>query len=160
MKEITLQSKITVCRQDELDADAGRLVRLAIKATDNSYVPYSHFHVGAAIRLANGMEIIGANQENAAYPVTLCAERTAVFAAQAQHPEQPVTAIAIAARNENGLLYNPISPCGSCRQVLTEIERRYKTPVKVYLYGTKCVYIIESAKELLPLCFTEDAMDE
>lgn len=158
MKEVTLQSKIIVCQLEELDKDAKRLVELAIKATDNSYVPYSHFHVGAAIRLVNGLEIIGANQENAAYPVTLCAERTAIFAAQAQYPDQPITAIAIAARNVDGLIPDPISPCGSCRQVMIEIEQRYKKPMKVYLYGTKCVYIVESAKELLPLCFTDESM--
>ena len=127
-------------------------------ATDNSYSPYSKFRVGAALRLADGTEIIGANQENAAFPVTLCAERTAIFAAQAQYPAQPIVALAVAARNENGFTEDPVTPCGSCRQVILEIEQRYNQSVKIYLYGTRGVYVINTVRDLLPLCFVEESM--
>ena len=109
---------------EELSEEEQKLIELAKKATDNSYSPYSHFRVGAALRLDDGTEIIGANQENAAFPVTLCAERTAIFAAQAQYPEHAVMQLAIAARNENGFMPMPTAPCGSCRQVILEVENR------------------------------------
>ena len=158
MKEITLSSTIQFCQMEELGEEEQRLIQKAIKATDNAYVPYSHFHVGACIRLENGMEIIGANQENAAFPVTLCAERTAIFAAQAQHPEQPIVALAIAARNEQGLMAEPVSPCGSCRQVILEMEDRYRRDVRIYLYGTNGIYVISSVKALMPLHFVDSSM--
>lgn len=156
MKEIVLKSTVGFYRLDELADDEQRLVRRAIEATDNAYAPYSHFHVGAALRLADGTEFIGANQENAAFPVTLCAERSAIFAAQSQCPAQPVMAIAIAARNKDGLLREPVTPCGSCRQVILEIEQRYGQPVKIYLYGTSGVYVVGSVKDILPLSFVSD----
>lgn len=158
MKEINIETRIKAYSMEELDADTVRLINKAIKATKNSYAPYSGFNVGAAIRLADGTEIIGANQENAAFPVTLCAERTAIFAAQAQHPELAIKELAIAASNENGLTESPVSPCGSCRQVILEIEQRYGSPVRIYLYGTSCVYVIESVRDLLPLCFVDESM--
>ena len=158
MKKIDISVQVQFCQMEELSADEQRLVQLAIKATNNSYAPYSHFCVGAGIRLENGMEIMGANQENAAFPSGLCAERTAIFGAQAQYPDQHIEAIAIAARNADGLMAKPVSPCGSCRQVMLEIEDRYKKPMKVYLYGTEGVYVIQSAKELLPLCFVDADM--
>lgn len=114
--------------------------------------------MGAALLLENGEIMIGANQENAAFPSGLCAERTAIFAAQANHPELKITTLAIAARNENGLLKSPITPCGACRQVILEIEDRYKSPVRILLYGTEGVYIIKSVKDLLPLCFVDENM--
>jgi cytidine deaminase len=143
---------------EELSNDEQQLVRKAMQATDNSYSPYSKFRVGAALRLADGTEIIGANQENAAFPVTLCAERTAIFAAQAQYPAQPIVALAVAARNENGFTEDPVTPCGSCRQVILEIEQRYNQSVKIYLYGTRGVYVINTVRDLLPLCFVEESM--
>lgn len=145
---------------DELETSDRQLVEKAIKATDNSYSPYSNFRVGACVRLSDGTEIIGANQENAAYPVSLCAERTAIFAAQVQHPELPIDTIAIAARNTSGVLTSkPISPCGSCRQVMLEMEDRYKQPLRVLLYGTEGVYVIRTVKDLMPLSFAGDDMD-
>ena len=158
METIHLKQNMLFCRFDELTNDEQQLVRKAMDATDNSYSPYSKFRVGAAIRLADGREIIGANQENAAFPVTLCAERTAIFAAQAQYPDQPIVALAIAARNENGFTVDPVSPCGSCRQVILEIEQRYHQSVKIYLYGTRGVYVINTVRDLLPLCFVEESM--
>lgn len=158
MKEETITAKIRICQADELSKDEQRLIELAKEATNNSYSPYSHFRVGAALRLDDGTEIIGANQENAAYPVTLCAERTAIYAAQAQYPEHSVVQLAIAARNENGFTSTPVSPCGSCRQVILEIENRYKQPIRIYLYGTEGIYIIESIKDILPLNFDSESM--
>jgi cytidine deaminase len=158
MKTIELKQEILFCQLEELNEEEQQLVKKAMEATDNSYSPYSHFRVGAAIRLNDGMEIIGANQENAAYPVTLCAERTAIFAAQAQYPEKSVVALAIAARNENGFTEDPVTPCGSCRQVILEVEQRYGKPMKIYLYGTKGVYVVETIRDLLPLCFVDESM--
>ena len=100
----------------------------------------------------------GANQENAAFPSSLCAERTALFAAQANYPDQPVSTLAIVARNANGLLDEPVSPCGACRQVILGVEDRYKQPIRVLLYGKKGVYSLQSAKDLLPFSFVDDSM--
>lgn len=158
METIQLKQIMLFCQFDELTNDEQQLVKKAMRATDNSYSPYSKFRVGAAIRLADDREIIGANQENAAFPVTLCAERTAIFSAQAQYPDQPIVALAIAARNENGFTVDPVSPCGSCRQVILEIEQRYHQSVKIYLYGTRGVYVINTVRDLLPLCFVEESM--
>jgi cytidine deaminase (EC 3.5.4.5) len=159
MEELTLQSKILFCQFDELADEDKKLVTKAIDATERSYAHYSNFRVGACVRLANGVEIIGANQENAVYPVGLCAERTAIFAAQVQYPEQPIDAIAIAARNEKGqLLSDPVTPCGSCRQVMVEMEGRYNHSMRILLYGERGIYVIDSIKSLMPLSFAEDSM--
>lgn len=158
MKEIDLNITISLASFEELEASDKELVEKAIAATDNSYAPYSKFNVGAALRLADGRIVIGANQENAAYPSGLCAERTAVFAAQANYPEQPITTLAIAARNVNGMMPKPITPCGACRQVILEIEERYRRPVRILLYGTEGVYIVSSVRDLLPLCFVDSSM--
>lgn len=143
---------------DELSLDEKHLVEAAVKATDNSYAPYSNFHVGAAVALDNGEIVTGANQENAAYPSGLCAERTALFSAQAQYPAQPVKMLAIAARNENGLLEQPITPCGACRQIIVGVEDRYGKPMEILLYGTSCIYRIHNAKDLLPLSFVDSSL--
>ena len=158
MKTIDLSIKIGFGTFDELSADDQHLIQTAIAATENSYSPYSRFQVGAALRLANGKEVMGANQENAAFPSGLCAERSAIFAAQSNYPDQPVTALAIAARNEHGLRHDPIVPCGACRQVILEIEDRYKQPIRILLYGTGGVYVINTVKELLPLQFVSESM--
>ena len=129
-----------------------RLMEAAIKATGQSYAPYSKFHVGAAALLEDGTIITGSNQENAAYPSGLCAERVALFHAGHQYPDMPVVALAIAAAT-NGRQVESISPCGACRQVLLEAEQRYGKPMKVLLCGTKEVVVAESAESLLPLCF-------
>ena len=156
MKHIELKSTITECQLDELTAEERQLVEMAIDATNRSYAPYSNFHVGAAVRLRNGVLIPGCNQENAAFPVTLCAERIALFAAGAQYPDEPVDMLAIAARSPEGELQEePVSPCGSCRQVIIETEKRFKQPVRLLLYGRRCIYVIDSIKQLMPLTFTE-----
>ena len=158
MKEIKLNITIKPYQLDELSAHDRELVERAVQATYNAYAEYSHFYVGAAVRLADGSIVIGANQENAAFPSGLCAERTALFAAQANHPDQSVQTLAIAARNDNGLLDDPVSPCGACRQVILGVEDRYKQPIRILLYGKKGVYSVMSAKDLLPLSFVDSSM--
>jgi cytidine deaminase len=112
--------------------------------------------VGAAVRLANGVEIMGCNQENAAFPAGLCAERTAIFAAGAQFPDVPVQMLAIAARTPSGELQDePVAPCGTCRQVIIETETRFKQPIRILLYGRNKIYIIDGISGLMPLSFTE-----
>jgi len=156
MKELVLKSVIKVCQKEELTAEECHLIDMAIEATNRSYAPYSHFHVGAAVRLENGVEVIGCNQENAAYPSGLCAERTALFSAGAQYPDIPVTMLAIAARGTDGeLTEEPTGPCGSCRQVIIESETRAKHSIRILLYGKKYVYVIDGIKELMPLSFSE-----
>nr|WP_293565119.1 cytidine deaminase [Prevotella sp.] len=158
MKKLTTAINYLLVQPDELPPAEQALVQKAIDATNNSYARYSNFHVGAACLLENGNVVIGANQENAAFPSGLCAERTAIFAAQANHPDQPITTLAIAARNANGLLKSPISPCGACRQVVLEIEDRYQRPVRILLYGTEGIYVFESIKDLLPFSFVDANM--
>ena len=152
MKEIKLETKIRIYSLAELPEEESRLMEAAIKATGQSYAPYSKFHVGAAALLEDGTIVTGSNQENAAYPSGLCAERVALFHAGHQYPDMPVVALAIAAAT-NGRQVESISPCGACRQVLLEAEQRYGKPMKVLLCGTKEVVVAESAESLLPLCF-------
>lgn len=156
MKELEIKSVIKVCQMEELTAPEQHVLQLAIEATNRSYAPYSRFRVGAAVRLANGVEAIGSNQENAAYPSGLCAERTALFAAGAQYPDQAVELLAIAARTPSGELQaEPVSPCGGCRQVIIETETRFKHPVRILLYGTKHIYVVDGIAQLMPLAFEE-----
>ena len=158
MKTININIRVEVMQMDELEDADRKLVEEAVKATKNSYAKYSHFYVGAALRLEDGSIVIGANQENAAFPVTLCAERTAIFSAQAKNPELFPDTIAIAARNDNGILDEPVTPCGSCRQVMLEMEDRYKKPLRILLYGNNGVYVIKSVKDLMTLRFIDSSM--
>lgn len=158
MEQIDINISIESYQLDELSPQDQELVQAAIEATKNAYANYSRFYVGAALRLENGKMVIGANQENAAFPSGLCAERTAVFAAQANYPDSPIETLAIAGRNEKGVLPDPITPCGACRQVILEIEDRYKKPIKILLYGTQKIYCVRSVKDLLPLSFVDDNM--
>ncbi|HCD77509.1 MAG TPA: cytidine deaminase [Prevotella sp.] len=155
MEKVNVSSDIRLCQIEELVDEDKELVQTAIQATDNSYSPYSKFRVGAAVRLAGGKVIKGANQENAAFPVTICAERSAIFAAQANYPDKAILSIAIAARNEEGFTQEPVSPCGSCRQVMVEIEQKYSQPLHILLYGKKGVYVMDSIRNLMPLSFTD-----
>ena len=156
MEELELKSVIKVCQPQELSREEQHLLDLAVEATRRSYAPYSHFCVGAAVRLENGAEVIGSNQENASYPSGTCAERTALFAAGTQYPDVPVTVLAVAARGTDGeLLEEPVAPCGSCRQVIVESETRAKHPIRILLYGRRCVYVIDGIRSLMPLMFSE-----
>ncbi len=156
MKKVELKTSIRECQFEELSQAEQHLIEQAIEATNRSYAPYSKFRVGACLLLNNGVEVIGCNQENAAYPVGLCAERSAIFAAGAQYPDVPVRMIAIAARTPEGELQDePVSPCGSCRQVLIETETRFSQEVRILLYGRNRIYVIDGIKQLMPLSFTE-----
>lgn len=156
MEELELKSIIQVCQPEELTDEERHLLELAIEATQRSYAPYSRFHVGAAVRLDNGVEIIGCNQENAAYPSGLCAERTALFSAGAQYPDVGVNELAIASRGTDGeLLEEPVGPCGSCLQVIIESETRAGHPIRILLYGRKHVYVMDGVRQLMPLSFSE-----
>lgn len=136
------------------EADAA-LIELAKAATRTSYAPYSHFCVGAAVLLENGKTVCGSNQENAAYPAGTCAERAAMHYANAEYPGVRPTTIAVAARKEreDRFLGQPISPCGVCRQVLIETQRRYGGELRVLLYGDEAIYDLKSASVLLPFQF-------
>lgn len=110
-------------------------------------------------RLANNIIVTGTNQENAAYPSGLCAERTTLFYANSQYPDQAVETLAIAARNERGeFLEEPIPPCGACRQVMLETEKRFKRPMRILLSGEKGIYELRSVGALLPLSFDASSM--
>lgn len=153
MKKHLISSTIYEHSEDELSSIDRQLIDAARQATERSYAPYSHFHVGAALLLENGEIITGCNQENAAFPVTICAERNALFTAGNLYPDVKIEAIAIAARNAQGFLSHPISPCGSCRQVMIETETRHQHPLRIVLYGTEGIYVLEGIATLMPLSF-------
>lgn len=165
MKELSVTTIVRECSYDELSEVDRALVDTAKEMTRNSYAPYSRFHVGAAILLADGRIVAGANQENAASPSGTCAERSACFQAGAIAPGVAFEKIAVAAwtmlRKPEGLAYShyfqssPISPCGACRQALLEYEVRGGKPVEVILYGRERCYIFPSIASLLPYSFTE-----
>lgn len=134
-------------------ADA-ELLRQAHEATGSSYAPYSKFHVGAAVRLANGAVVKGNNIENAAYPSGLCAERVALFAAQAQYPDMPIEALAITACSEITEITDPVAPCGACRQVMVEAEQRSGIPMRIICQGnTGKVFVFNGVETLMPFIF-------
>jgi cytidine deaminase len=138
------------------DADAA-LLKMAKDATAIAYAPYSHFHVGAAAELNNGAFIKGSNQENASYPVGICAERVLLSAVSSQYPGAAVQTMAISYDNRNGESMKPVAPCGMCRQALVEFESRQQHPIRLILGGMEGkVYVIEQANALLPLSFGGD----
>ena len=140
---------------NELPAADALLLDKARATTVHAYAPYSHFHVAAAARLENGEMVSGTNQENASYPVAICAERTLMSAAATQYPGVAIEAMAISYDNKNGNSNKPISPCGVCRQMLAEFEDRTQRAMKLIMSGQKGeVYIVNTAKDLLPLTFT------
>lgn len=158
METKQIVAKIHCYQFGELTPEYQQLVTIAKEQTAKSYSPYSNFAVGAAILMENGEIFAGSNQENAAYPSGLCAERTAMFYANAQYPDIPIKTIAVAAYTNDDFLEDPVAPCGACRQALLENETRFGQPVQVLLYGKKGIYFVESIKDLLPLCFTKDSM--
>ena len=137
----------------EMEPQDRALVDAALEARSGSYAPYSKFHVGAALRLADGTIVKGANQENVAYPSGLCAERTAMFAAGANHPGVAFDALAIVGANGDEVCEMPAAPCGACRQVMAEYQRLYGQPIKIILIGTHVIYKFEKVEDLLPLIF-------
>ena len=160
MKQINITTKITENRYQEYTDIEKNLIDASKEATSNAYAPYSKFSVGAALLLENGQIITGNNQENAAYPSGLCAERTAVFYANAQFPDQKIEALAIAAFYNGDFTADLISPCGSCRQVFLEVESRYESDVKILMYNRENeVFVAESMRSLMPLSFDKKALD-
>ena len=140
----------------ELNPQDAELLRLAHEATNNSYAPYSRFHVGAAARLANGKVVSGCNIENAAYPSGLCAERVTLFAAQAQFPGVPIEALAITAHSESKTIDEPVAPCGACRQVMVETEQRSGVPLRVLCQGEKGpIMAFDGIESLVPFVFLD-----
>ena len=138
----------------ELPADEQQLLALAKAALSLSYAPYSNFKVGAAIQLSNGETLKGSNQENAAYPLCLCAERVVLAAASSVYPNIAVTTMAITAKSLNKIISQPISPCGACRQVICEVEQRNHTSIKIIVQGeVGDIYVFESVRDLLPFFF-------
>lgn len=158
MKEYEIRTRVAVLDKEELDTAERELVQAARKATKSSYSPYSHFRVGAALRLQDGEIILGSNQENASYPVGTCAERTALFWCGANRPGAVITAIAIAAYTGGRFTPAPIPPCGMCRQALLEVEHRQGSPIRVLLHGEDGTHCIDSVKDLMPLSFDADSM--
>jgi len=159
MKQLCIKTNITSCGWDELNEQDQRLLSEAKAMTNTSYSPYSHFSVGAAALLADGTVVKGSNQENAAYPSGLCAERTTLFAANANYPNTPVVALAIACFTQGHFTANPGAPCGSCRQVMLETEHRFNQPMRVLLYGEKTIYIFDKAADLLPIGFFAEDLE-
>ncbi len=153
MKELTLTTHVKVYQYDELSEEDRKLIDKAKEATARSYAPYSQFAVGAAALLSDGTIVTGTNQENVAYPSGICAERTTLFYANSQYPDQAVRVLAIAAKTEGDFIGKPISPCGACRQVMAETEKRYGQPMRILLYGKQGIYEIENVAGLLPLAF-------
>lgn len=156
MKEFNLLTPIKTASFDELSETDRQLVSAAREATLRAYAPYSRFSVGAAVLLDNGVTVQGSNQENAAFPSSTCAERTAAYYAHSAYPDAKFVTIAIAARGTDGNeLAEPISPCGACRQALAEYEKLAARDVRVLLAGKDEIYIVPSVHALLPLTFTE-----
>ena len=154
MKETIISIK--VCEADsasELLPAYADLLQQAVAAAHNAYAPYSRFQVGAAVLLENGEVVCGANQENAAYPAGLCAERVALFYANARYPNVPVKAIAISSSCGGQVNDEPVYPCGDCRQALLEAEMRYGKPVHVIMGGAKKIKMVAGPRDLLPLSF-------
>lgn len=138
---------------DQLDSSDRELAEAAIEATQGSYAPYSGFNVGAAVRLDTGQIIKGSNQENAAYPSGLCAERTAMFYASSAYPDSAITSIAITASQEGKICNSPASPCGACRQVMAQYQNKGGKRMEILLVGSSKILKFEKVDDLLPLIF-------
>jgi cytidine deaminase len=160
MKIKSIQAEIEVyASKSELLPEDRQLLERAEEARENAYAPYSNFKVGAAVLLENGEVVIGNNQENAAYPSGLCAERVAVYAAAAIHPNTRILKIAITAEAPTYTIMQPVAPCGACRQSLLEYELKQQSDIVMLLYGEKGeVYRVNGLKQLLPLYFGQESL--
>ncbi len=154
MTEKEIRCLVREYAPEELPSGLKAIVDKAKEMTSTSYAPYSRFRVGAAILLESGEIVGGSNQENAAFPATMCAERSAAFWAGANRPGVAFRKIAIAAATDEGFQQQPISPCGTCRQALLEYEKRFG-PIEVVLYGAARIFVVPSVSDLMPLSFTE-----
>jgi cytidine deaminase len=158
MNERIVSAKIQVYAFAELSEVEKNLITLAQEATQRAYAPYSKFHVGAAALLENGEIVTGNNQENAAYPSGLCAERVTLFFANSKYPNVAVKTMAITAQTGGQFTEECTAPCGACRQVILETENRFETPMRLLMAGREVVYAVESIKELLPLHFDKSSL--
>jgi len=142
-----------VDQEEGLSKEDINLINEAKQAAKTAYAPYSGFKVGAAVLLENGEIVKGSNQENAAYPSGICAERTAVYYAGSRYPDVPILKIAVTAFTNGSFVSMPIAPCGSCRQVLLEAQTRHNTPVKIIMHGACITRIVDDSVALLPFPF-------
>ena len=158
MKKIKIEAELEVYEDFlELPQDIQQLMKEAFAARDSAYAPYSEFHVGAALLLSNGEIVKGSNQENAAYPSGLCAERTAIYYAGANFPDEKLEIMAISATGKRKPSTTPIPPCGACRQAIAEYEVKQKQPVVIYFMGASGkVFKSDSLSNLLPFIFTQE----
>lgn len=160
MKKIEIKTTFEVFNAiDDLSIEVKSLMLQAIEIRKKAYAPYSKFKVGAAILLDNGKIVLGSNQENAAYPSGLCAERVAIFHAGAIYPEATMMKIAISATSDTNPTLTPIPPCGACRQSISEYESRQETPIEIFFMGESGeVYKSDSISNLLPLSFDKSSL--
>lgn len=157
MKEIILQIKFAEYEVNtQLPKEINSLIMEARESAKKAYAPYSGFRVGAAVLLGNGIIVTGNNQENAAYPSGLCAERTALFYASAQYPKIPVIAIAISTLNRTATPSDIAKPCGACRQVMAEYEDIAGNPIQIILDSTDKILVLNGIDNLLPLRFKKE----
>lgn len=156
----TVKTRVEIAKDGSSVDDLHESLRkVAAEAAKRAYAPYSKFRVGAAARLESGEVISGNNQENAAYPSGLCAERVTLFYANAQHPNERVTHLMIYAETDEGPLKEPITPCGACRQVIIEKENVQGAPIEICLAGRDTMYVLESAEQLMPLSFVPESLE-
>lgn len=155
MKKLDIHSRFEEYQGiEELSENDRELFKSAVAARDKAYAPYSNFNVGAAVLLENDLIVSGNNQENAAYPAGMCAERVAVWSALSQYPGTKIKKLFISARSENKEVDRPVSPCGSCRQTLAEYEMKQKDPIEVFFTGeTGVILKAASVRDLLPFMF-------
>lgn len=158
MKDLRIVAKIKICTYTELDDAQKSVVDAAKEATLRAYAPYSRYCVGAAVWLAGGEILAGSNQENAAYPSGLCAERTVLFYAGSRYPDGKVRKIAIAARSGGEITEEVCTPCGACRQVMLETEFRAGTPIEILLVGRDEIYVTTGVRQILPLAFDMESL--
>jgi cytidine deaminase len=158
MKKVTITSEFTVFENlEQLPLEIKNLMEKAIEIRKKAYAPYSKFRVGTAILLDNGKVVLGSNQENAAYPSGLCAERVAIFQAGAIYPEAKILQLAISATADEKPVTSPIPPCGACRQSIAEYEFKQDTPIELFFMGeTGEIFKSDSLTNLLPLVFDKN----
>ncbi len=158
MKKIYIETQLTVYDNlAELSANDQSLMKQAMEIRKKAYAPYSNFRVGAAVLLENGKVLLGSNQENAAYPSGLCAERVAIYNAGANYPTIKILKIAISATSDTNPNTTPIPPCGSCRQSIAEFETNQQIPIEIFFMGESgSVHKSDSLKNLLPFMFDKN----
>jgi cytidine deaminase len=155
-----MESFIVVNHLEDLDLESKYLAHKAKDAANHAYAPYSRFQVGAAVLLADGTVVTGTNQENAAYPSGMCAERVALFSAMSLHPESVITKIAVVAKRKGGKELTPATSCGACRQVMLEMEIRQEKPFEVIMQNEDHKWVkASSAQSLLPFSFTKLSLE-